>query len=84
MAAGAAVSRPAPSRFILKQTETDDIEAYLQTFERTAVREKWEPEQWAAYSHRSCQTTTALPEPRRQEVLRVWRAGTHRLDLSES
>ena len=40
MAAGAAVSRPAPSRFILKQIETDDIEAYLPTFERTAVREK--------------------------------------------
>ena len=40
MAAGAAVSRPAPSRFILKQIETEDIEAYLPTFERTAVREK--------------------------------------------
>lgn len=30
IAAGAAVSRSKPSRFILKLTEADDIEAYLQ------------------------------------------------------
>lgn len=40
LTAGAAVSRPTPSMFILKQTETDDIQAYLQTFVR---KEKWPP-----------------------------------------
>lgn len=45
MAAGAAVSCPKPSKFILKLTEADDIEAYLQAFERTAAREKWSHEQ---------------------------------------
>ena len=48
VAAGATASRPAPSRFLLKQTETDDIEAYLNTFERTAVWENWDPAQWAS------------------------------------
>ena len=36
----AADYRPVLSRFILKQIETEDIEAYFQTFERTVVREK--------------------------------------------
>ena len=37
LVAGPAVSQPKPSMFILKLTEADDIEAYFQVFERTAV-----------------------------------------------
>lgn len=40
-------SQPNPSRFIPKMTESDDIEAYLTAFERTAKREDWPNETWS-------------------------------------
>ncbi|MGL5295033.1 MAG: hypothetical protein ACRC9V_14960 [Aeromonas sp.] len=32
---------------LVKMTELDDVEAYLQMFKVTAVREVWDKEQWA-------------------------------------
>nr|XP_040058772.1 uncharacterized protein LOC120834693 isoform X2 [Gasterosteus aculeatus aculeatus] len=36
-----------PSKVLTKQTGEDDIEAYLEVFERTAERERWPRAQWA-------------------------------------
>ena len=38
---------PEPSKVLTKQSADDDIEAYLEVFERTAGRERWPRAQWA-------------------------------------
>ena len=48
VAAGAAASCPAPSVFLLRQTEIDDREVNLQTFWRTVVQKKWSLQHWAS------------------------------------
>ncbi|XP_061910694.1 uncharacterized protein LOC133654391 [Entelurus aequoreus] len=37
----------APGGVLTKQSPDDDIEAYLELFERTATRERWPPGEWA-------------------------------------
>ncbi|XP_061102960.1 uncharacterized protein LOC133131605 [Conger conger] len=37
-----------PKEVLLKQTPDDEVEAYLETFERTAHLEKWPPEAWGS------------------------------------
>jgi len=49
------VRRAHPARFLAKQTPSDDIEAFLLTFERTAEREEWPADQWVGLIARFCQ-----------------------------
>ena len=37
----------APTTFLTKQTSEDDVEAFLEVFERTAEREGWTEDWWA-------------------------------------
>ncbi len=43
-----------PGRVLTKQTPKDDVEAYLEVFERTAIREKWPEDEWGTFFDRGC------------------------------
>ena len=63
-----------PSAVLTKLTPADDVEAYLEIFERTACREGWSPAEWAGLlaplPDRGGPTSLLQPTGTREWVLR--------------